>query len=124
MAEERQRTKYVPSFEHPCDDFEITATDGTVYYPHVGEWVRFRADLPWRLMRLDPEMPNLEYAEAVIGILNRQVLDWSWTGDDGLPLPRPGDDPVGFLDALWDMGVEERGYLRARCWESANLGEA
>jgi hypothetical protein len=124
MAEERQRTKYVPSFVHTCDDFEIIGEDGTVYYPHAGEWVRFRSDLPWRLARLDSGMPNLEYAEMVVDLLRRQVLDWNWTGDDGQPLPKPDDDPRGFTSALWDLGEEERIYLRRFYWGRTSLGEA
>jgi hypothetical protein len=124
MATERQRTKHVPSFVHSCDDFMITGEDGTVYYPHVGEWVRFRSDLPWRIMRLDPDLPNWEYAETLIDVLNRQILDWNWTGDDGELLPTPKEDPEGFVATLWDLGEEERGYLRSHCWDSANLKNA
>lgn len=124
MVEERQRTKYVPSFVQLCDDFEIVGEDGTKYYPHAGEWVKFRSDLPWRSARLDPGMSNLEYAETVISVLVRQVLDWNWTGDDGQPLPRPEDDPAAFESALWDLGGKERGYLREHWWDSASLGEA
>ena len=118
---EVERTKFVKTFLHPSDDFEVTDDEGTVYHPHAGEWVRFRSDMPWEIVRMPETMPNREYCPAIVRILSRQIRDWTWTDDDGQALPKPGE--LGFEDALWAMGQEERGYLRNHCWDSAKAGE-
>ena len=129
MSDEVQRTKYVRSFEHPCDDFVLNDDKGNEYHPHAGESVRFRADFPWELMRLmNPDdiagMSGLEYAGRVVRLLQRQIVAWDWTDDAGKHWPSPDDDPEGFADALWWLGDEERNYLRLHCWDSSRLGEA
>ena len=118
----RTRTKYVPSFEHYCDDFMIAEEDGTEHYPHAGEWIRFRSELPWAAIRIiADEMPTREYYEAMIRVLARQIVDWNWTDDRERPMPRPGDDAIAFERALWDLTSEERGYLYTHCWESSKV---
>ena len=118
---EVERTKFVQTFVHPSDDFEVTDDEGTVYHPHAGEWVRFRSDMPWEIVRMPETMPNREYCPAIVRILSRQIRDWNWTDDDGQALPKPGEP--GFDDAMWAMGQEERGYLRNHCWDSSKAGE-
>jgi hypothetical protein len=141
----KKRTKYVPTFVHECDDFVLADGDGNEFYPHAGETVTFRQDLPWRLMTIpwrlmtiSADMENEAYMLAVIRVLKRQIRDWTWTDDEGEPLPSPAkepagitdegepwpSDPEGFDDALWDISAIEREYLRAHCWDSARLGEA
>jgi hypothetical protein len=121
----KKRTKYVRTFTHPCDDFTITDDDGNEYYPHAGESVTFRSDLPWRLVALpDPGDSPRNYCEALIAVLRRQIRGWDWTDDDGEPLPRPAEDYAGFVEALWHVSAEEREYLKDRCWDSSKLGEA
>ena len=118
----RVRTKYVPSFEHRCDDFVITEENGTEHYPHAGEWIRFRSELPWAAIRIVPdEMTTREYYEAMIRVLARQILDWNWTDDRERSLPKPADGQEEFEQALWDLTSEERGYLYTHCWESSKV---
>ena len=114
-----EQSKYVPSFVLQCDDFVRLDEDGNEHHIHAGEWVRFRADLPWRLAKLADESTGYERFRQAIRVLMRQVLDWNWTGDDGQPLPKPGDDE--FEDALWDLGGDERDWLANNCWEAANV---
>jgi len=119
----KKRTKYVATFVHPCDGFMITDDEGTEIYPHAGETVTFRRDMPWEMMSINPDMTNLEYCTTIINILLRQIKDWTWTDDDEILYPKPKDDPKGFALALVDISMEEREYLRAGCWQRANLGE-
>ena len=119
---EVERTKFVKTFVHPSDDFEVTDDEGTVYHPHAGEWVRFRSDIPWEVVRMREGITNAEYHTALVHVFQRQIRDWNWTDDDGQPLPKPGED--GFEDALWSLGAEERAYLRAHFWDSSKAGEA
>ncbi len=107
--------KFIPTFVQASDDLVVKDDEGIEHHPHAGEWVRFRRDVPWRMVRIAPDMPNSEYCPLIIGLLTRQIIDWNWTGDDGQPLPQPGDS--AFVDRLWDLGDYEREWLRANCWQ-------
>ena len=123
-AQEVGRSKYVRSFEHPCDDFVIVDGEGNEYHPHAGESVRFRSAMLWALMRIRADLPGLEYAQRVVGALRHQILWWDWTDDAGKLWPSPDTDPEGFAEVLWYISDDERNYLRMHCWDSARLGEA
>lgn len=112
-----EQTKFVPSFWADCDDLVVRDDDGNEYHPHAGERVRFRADLPWLITLLRADMPNTEYVAGVLEVLKRQVLEWTWTGEDGEPLPQP-DDP-GFERVLMNLGSWERQWLLDNCWQAA-----
>jgi len=67
-----------------------------------------------------------ELSEDLIGVLARQILDWSWTSeewseelDDFVPHPRPRDNRAGFLDALWDLSEDERNWLQEHMTDGA-----
>ena len=117
-----KRTKYVPTFVHPCDDFTITDPDGVEYHPHAGEVVRFRADAPFEMFTFDMGMTNAEYVEWMCNILLRQILDWTWTDNDEVEYAQPSD-PREFVLALLDLSAEERSYLYNSCYKKADLGE-
>lgn len=122
MADKKpKKTKYVPTFKHLCDDFVIKDPEGNEYYPHADEWVVFRTDLPWGLVR---PVPDDQFAQNLLDVLIRQIRDWNWTDEDGNPYPKPKEDPTGFAWALIDLSGNERLYLRDHCWEQAKLGEA
>ena len=121
MTKKKKRTKFIKTFVHECDDFVIT-DDGTEYYPHADEWVRFRCDLPWLELRINTDLPAADFGTRVVQVLKRQIRDWNWTDDDEVPLPAPGGP--GFEDALWSLSGDEKNYLRNHMWEPADLGEA
>ena len=124
MTKKKKRTKYIATFVHPCDDLVITDDEGNEFYPHAGETVTFRRDMPWEMLSINEDMNNLEYCTAVINILLRQIRDWTWTDDDEELYPSPKDDLKGFATALFDITSTEREYLRGKCWQRADLGEA
>lgn len=109
--------KFIPTFTVQSDDLAVTDDEGVEHHPHAGEWVKFRRDMPWRLVRLSPDMPDAEYTQTVIDVLVRQIRDWSWTGEDGQPLPRP-EDGRPFVECLWDLANYERVWLRDHCWQA------
>lgn len=92
------------------------------YQPHAGEWVRFRKDLPWRLTQLDEDTDNAVYCRGIVAVLVRQIIDWSWTGEEWdeanecfVPHPKPADKEA-FESVLWNLSGEERRWLRDNCW--------
>ena len=117
-----KRTKYVKTILVNCDDFEITDDEGAKYHPHAGEWIKFRSDMPWDVVRLEVGMTNAEYCPALVRILKRQIRDWNWTDDEDRPLPKP-DDEAAFEAILWQLSDDEYSYLSSRCW-GRDQGEA
>lgn len=112
----------------PSDDCVITV-DGVEFHPHEGEWVEviagFRigdlraqrglAELQPRLEAVEGEsqegarklaMMDDSFAELV-DALSTRVRRWSWTDDDGAPLPQPYRNP----DAFRPLRLEEIYYL-------------
>ncbi len=112
----------------PSDDFEIDI-DGVTYAPHAGEWVKIRPGTSVSAIRAQSAMARLqENMQAIKGdpdaelTLLRQldeqftiacesaaktIVDWSWTDDDGDPLPCPKGQP----DVIADLSAEEVSYL-------------
>ena len=132
----KKRTKFVRTFVHPCDDFTITDDEGNVYYPHLGETVTFRCDLPWEMINADEGQNGIESFMLLLNVLLRQIRDWTWTDDDNVLRVTPTGDPnapdstqstmelaKAFTSELIDLSPEERGYLYSNCWKKANLGE-
>lgn len=112
--------KNIPGFDLVADDLVLLGDDGTEYYPHAGETVRFRNELPWRAVLIETGMILGDFVPLVLKMLKRQILSWDWTDDDDLPLPQP-DAGDAFTDVLIGLCEEEREWLRAHCWEKAKL---
>lgn len=88
-----------------------------------GQWVRFRARLPWRLMRETIQSGRVaqeitgatgdsdssaiwarmgalgEHMDIVERVINRTVVEWGMLDEDGQPLPIPSMDDR-YLDEL------------------------
>jgi len=121
-----KRTKFVPSLIVKSDDLVIQDDEGTEYHPHAGEWVRFRRSVSLRSVQIAQlaqgasEQDVASYAaliEALIDVLRRQILDWTWTDNDEQPMPKPGAD--GFDDALWDLQDYEMKWLQSHLADGA-----
>jgi len=120
----KKRSKFVKlTGRIPSDDFELEGEDGTVHYPHAGEWIVLRADMPWSLMQIGPNMTNQAFCYLVIKILQRQIREWSWTGDDEESLPAPADK-AAFEACLWNLGKGERDYLYSQVLALGQLPNA
>ena len=94
-----ERTKFTPSLVVKSDDLVVQDDEGTEYHPHAGEWVRLRRSVSLRSVRVAQLAQGTSaedvasYAaliEALIGILQRQILDWNWTDENSEPMPKPG----------------------------------
>ncbi len=99
------------------DDCELTV-DGATYRPHEGEWIEVRGgrtvaeseaihDMHRVMVDLDAASGEPDeaqrvsaimhhYYERMIGLLADRLLAWSWTDDDGEPLPQPHHNPSVF----------------------------
>lgn len=119
----RQKTKRprskAPSFTLECDDLVLVDDEGNEYYPHVGESVKMRNEIPWELARVANGGTNYDYYALAIRILKRQILDWDWTDDNEKLMPKPGTDD--FELCLWQMDDQERDWLLAHCWKPAEI---
>ena len=123
-----ERTKYVPSLVVKSDDLVVQDDEGTEYHPHAGEWVRLRRSVSLRSVRVAQLAQETSaedvtsYAaliEALIGILKRQIIAWSWTDENSEPMPKPGTPE--FVEALWDLADYELHWLSAHMADGANV---
>jgi len=98
----------------PSDDCAV-ASGGETYYPHEGEWVEIRPvasiaevralDGLRRLkVELDAAAGESDEAVRVLSIMDkhfgavceslaRRMVAWSWTDDNGEPMPQPASQP-------------------------------
>lgn len=108
----------------PGDDFEVKSAEGEPLYPHAGEWVLMRQRISPAAMRVllkfwplaakgfTPESANeiADLLPEVWAILSEAILDWSWTGPDGKPYPKPHKKPevianeISFEEMAWLVG--------------------
>lgn len=109
-----------PARRYPSDDLTITS-GGESYAPHAGEWVEMRGGPSWDFLRDTATLTRLESlpfseltsddARALVDTLGRmltflatRITDWSWTGNDEQPLPKPTPEVLGSLEreeVLW-----------------------
>jgi hypothetical protein len=129
MAEKRKR-KFVPTVRVPSDDLTITDEAGDEYAPHAGEWVKFRRGISIASMRVvasageigedaDPA-ETIEILSDVLGILARQIVDWSWTDDDWNELPKPRDREA-FASCLENLETYEINWLVSHLADGAKV---
>jgi len=123
--------KYVPSIKVPSDDFVITDEEDAEHRPHEGEWVRFKRQLPYAMVKLiwgSQDLANLDdderfrlrmdRGEEIVQALARQILDWSWTDEHGEPLPKPSERKL-FLDILRWLSPDEVSWLMGHVMDGA-----
>ncbi len=55
------------------------------------------------LSELSPE-ERLEYARVGLKVVAQCILDWNWVDDEGVPLPKPSDDPL-VVERLTDQEI-------------------
>lgn len=130
----KKKSKYVPTVQVASDDLVVLDDEGQEHRPHEGEWVRFRRSVPLRVMRMvarfgeldeaDLEEQTAEYgaaAEELIAVLARQIVDWSWTDEESVPLPRPRTERAAFVEALWDLENYELRWLQEHLGDGAKV---
>jgi hypothetical protein len=100
------------TFTVQADDLVVTV-DGAEYLPHAGEVVTFKTRIPLRLMRVAGQLQALGDNPAgmvtafdeLIGLLAGMVVSWTWTDDNGAPMPAPT------AEALWKLDQNELTWL-------------
>jgi len=133
-----KKRKFIPSIVVRSDDLVVTDEEGNEHKPHEGEWVRFRSGVSLgtvrqmnRASRLadlgDTMTPELaaevdDILAGVLGALEHQIIDWSWTDADWQPLPRPKDGQP-FRDALANLENYEMAWLQAHYSDGANVSK-
>ena len=133
----KKKSKYVPTIQVASDDLVVLDDEDQEHRPHEGEWVRFRQSVPLRVMRMvarfgeldgaDVDEQTAEYgaaAEELIAVLARQIVDWSWTDEEGEALPRPRADRAGFVETLWDLENYELRWLQEHLGDGAKVPNA
>lgn len=117
-----------PPTRIPTDDYAVVV-GGETYYPHAGEWVEMSTRTTVketralrRFMQFSTDMDamdgdsekGLEFLrildedfEVLTAGLASRVRAWSWTDDDGTPLPEPDGTSAPFEN----LSAEELFYL-------------
>ncbi len=108
------------------DDCVVTV-NGEKYTPHEGEQISIRPTMPvgdleklTEFYTLASDMQSGEVVDAqdnlkrvahlfddATSILSRHIIDWTWTDDQGEPLPHPYKNPA----AIKELSSEEVFYL-------------
>lgn len=97
----------VPPRTISSDDLVVTV-DGVEYRPHEGESITVRGQASWQLLAdttqmfglykrigdLDPTEQRLaaESSDRLFAELARLIISWTWTDDDGEPMPDPSPE--------------------------------
>ena len=120
-----------PALRRVASDDCVITIDGEACSLHEGEWVEVRSGMTVEaigsihsLAAMAPKLAELEgedgeaarrwaimhdsFGEA-IQLLSSRLVAWTWTDDDGEPLPQPRRNP----DALRSLRLEEIYYLVA-----------
>jgi hypothetical protein len=136
--EKRVRSKFTPTVKVWCDEIVVKDEEGNEYYPHAGEWVKFKTSVTievanmlgeiQQVQGLDPEKNQKEIlgiGNRMVDVLLGQIMDWSLTADeqdeDGEypPLPHPRRDREGARKALLKAGNHLLIFLQQHMMDGA-----
>lgn len=92
------------------DDLAVVV-GGDTYYPHEGEWVKFKGRPSMGLWLKVKALGEEESSggEEVYALLLNHIHSWSWTDDNGDPYENP---PT--IGTLLSLAKEEFGWLLAK----------
>lgn len=104
----------IPPRRVVADDLVITGDDGQEYQPHAGEWVEVRGHvsvddylktMAVRDIRIGGDAATRsEQVDELFDWLGSRILDWNWTNDEGIEMPKPTAAVIrglDFVEIMW-----------------------
>lgn len=122
MSQKRKIKSQVACTTHAGDDYFIEDENGEEFAPHAGEMIRLRRKVPMMLFRIYGELISGDGERALVAfndaipMLAPLVAGWTWTDDNGDPMPNPEDDP----DVLWRLDLGEITWIIEKLMEQTN----